>query len=322
MNEKTYPRIILALTSAVIILLAAVGALYLTRNASNDVKPETSAPPQTTPAAPKTSPTAATGADPHAEKESERLPGPIAIEATSDDYAKVAQAFMRAYTTPAPRKQWLDALKPYSGPAFYASLADSDIELSKGLGTEIIHAEPGTVIVGKNGQAQAVLTMHAISDEGELLPPVVEAIDYGQEPDRNAQPPLSSKSRDSVKENLQLSMAYLIGQEATLTDQERNERLQLAFVTPKHVLEIPRVAPAGTPVQIGNITDLQFLATPDNQLTALIAVPWRAEGQKTQWVTHTVLLARAGQHSWQAADIIPDTPEPEDDHGDHDHHGH
>ncbi|MGQ4496604.1 hypothetical protein ACUH95_06350, partial [Dermabacteraceae bacterium P13101] len=252
MNEKTYRRILIALLSALALLLVAAAAIYLTRGSTPAAKPSAA---KETPAAPA----ATTGAP--VEKEDERAPGPKVIDASDQQYADTAKAFIRAYATPGPRKQWLESLKPYSSPAFYASLQDSDIDLAQGLGDEVISSSQGRVVIGKDGQAQATLTLRAISDEGELLPPLVETIDFAKDLPRDAQPPLSSDSRDSVKENLQVPMAYLIGQEATLTDQARNERLQLAFITPRHVLEIPRVAPAGTPVRIGNITDLQFLAT-------------------------------------------------------------
>lgn len=226
---------------------------------------------------------------------------PKGTEAPGETPAGVGD-FVQAYAADGPDAQWLAALEEATAPGLFASLATSDRELAEGA-TTILEADETHAVVG-DGQ-QRVYTVHyrqldsGHEHDGEESESTVTVtgIDYIQ-PSVGAALPLGPDSMEQLREPVQTALTAVVAQPGGQSDKGRRELLREVFQDPQEAVAVPRVAPEGQVVRIGNAHEL-VPAAEGEALVVYATVPYQLEGEEAaEWVTVTVELARDDAGRW------------------------
>lgn len=225
---------------------------------------------------------------------------------TERDVPAEVEDFVRTYASAGPSAEQLAELEAVTTPALHASMATSDRELARGATTILEIDETHAAIGAEDTMIYTVHfaqldTDHEQDGDEPARSVVVTAVDFADPPE-GAFLPLGSDGTEQLREPVQEALTAVVAQPGGQSDRDREALLKEVFRDPQDALSMPRVAPAGSVVRIGNAHEL-VPADEDGQLVVHATVPYEAGGDESPtWVTVTVELTRDDAGGWAPQD--------------------
>ncbi|MGQ4519126.1 hypothetical protein ACUH92_08895 [Dermabacteraceae bacterium CCM 9520] len=222
---------------------------------------------------------------------------------------KRAEEFIALYTSEEPNQEkWLSDIRPYCEEALCETLRSFDRGIARASSKQIVAIGQNQVRVA-GGKYQYILHFLDIPNEEEGeggTTYLLEGIQYSEDLDGQALP-LDRRYKNRIRERAREVIREVASQRRGTSDSDRAQGIRAALKDPKRALGIPRYAPAGHAVTVGDVHEISFYAAEQGGLRVEVLFPYQVDGvQKTRWVGMTIFFARGEGGAWVPVDAEQD----------------